>query len=79
MTFDVLTVGVALVACVLITTCWWLRRRGEREADDRLPHPLRSARLAYGERVFRSNGQIRISARVNRGYRDGRGHLTLLN
>lgn len=78
MTFDMFTVGVALVASVLITTCWRLRRRGEREADDWLPHPLRPTRLAYAERVFRSKGPIRISARVDRAYRDGRGHLTLV-
>ncbi len=78
MTFDVFTLGVALVASVLITTCWRLRRRREREADDWLPHPLRSTRLAYAERVFRSKGPIRISARVDQAYRDGRGHLTLV-
>lgn len=35
-------------------------------------------RLAYAERLFRSKGAFRISARVDRAYRDRRGYLTLV-
>jgi hypothetical protein len=77
-TSDLLIVVAALLAGALLATCYWLRRRVDREADAWLPDELRAQRIAYAERLFRSKGPIRISARVDRAYRDGEGCLTLV-
>lgn len=78
MSVDLPTVVVALIAVAFFTACWWLRRRRERRVDTWLPGELRSAKLVYAEQLFRSKGSIRISARVDRAYRDSRGHLVLV-
>jgi CRISPR-associated exonuclease Cas4 len=78
MTADLMSVGSVLIAFALVI--WWRCRRRRRQHDARawLPQELRTAKLAYAERLFRSNGRIRISARVDRAYRDQAGQLTLV-
>lgn len=75
---DLMTVGSVLIAFALVI--WWRcrRRRRQRDAAAWLPQELRTAKLAYAERLFRSGGRIRISARVDRAYRDQAGQLTLV-
>ena len=77
-TAELLTFLVALATVGLIATWWCVRRRGEQAEDVWLPDELRSARLAYAERLFRSKGPLQISARVDRAYRDRSGYLTLV-
>ena len=78
MTADLMTVGSVLIAFALVI--WWRCRRPRPQRDGAAWHPqeLRTAKLAYAERLFRSNGRIRISARVDRAYRDQAGQLTLV-
>lgn len=54
----------------------WLQRAWTVRAG--LPGELASARLAYGERSFRSGGPLRLVARVDRAYRVKNGRLVLL-
>ena len=69
---------VWLIAFALIVV-WWIRRGHRRaDADTWLPPELQTAKLAYAERLFRTDGPIRISARVDRVYRDRAGRLTLV-
>ncbi|WP_421884289.1 PD-(D/E)XK nuclease family protein [Methylibium sp.] len=78
MTIDLLGIGAALIAFALIVV-WWIRRGHRRaDADTWLPPELQTAKLAYAERLFRTDGPIRISARVDRVYRDRAGRLTLV-
>ena len=78
MTIDLLGIGAALIAFALIVV-WWIRRGHRRaDADTWLPPELQTARLVYAERLFRTDGLIRISARVDRVYRDRAGRLTLV-
>jgi CRISPR-associated exonuclease Cas4 len=78
MTIDLLAIVTALSAFALIIVWWTRRRRRQRDADTWLPRDLKTAKLAYAERLFRSNGPVRISARVDRAYRDGAGRVTLV-
>jgi CRISPR-associated exonuclease Cas4 len=78
MTSDLMSVSSVAIAFALVI--WWRcrRRRRQRDAAAWLPRELRRAKLAYAERLFRSNGRIRISARIDRAYRDQAGRLTLV-
>ena len=78
MTADLMAVGSVLIAFALVI--WWRCRRPRPQRDGAAWHPqeLRTAKLAYAERLFRSGGRIRISARVDRAYRDQAGQLTLV-
>ena len=78
MTVDLMAVDSALIAVALVV--WWRGRQPccQRDANAWPPQELRTAKLAYAERLFRSNGRIRISARVDRAYRDHAGQLTLV-
>lgn len=78
MTIDLLAIGAALIAFALIVVWWTRRKHRQGDADTWLPRELRTAKLAYAERLFRSDGPIRISARVDRAYRDQAGRLTLV-
>lgn len=77
-TADALAIGAALIALALIIVWWWLRQPRPRDLDSWLPEELWTARLVYAERLFESKGPIRISARVDRAYRDRAGQLTLV-
>ena len=70
----------------LITVCgavfgvllWWRWRLGSREAVAVLPPGLRAARLVFAESLFRSGGEVSITARVDRVYRNAAGVLVLV-
>lgn len=78
MTIDLLAIGAALIALAVIVVWWPRRTHRQRDVDPWLPRELRTAKLAYAERLFRTDGSIRISARVDRVYRDRAGRLTLV-
>ena len=78
MTVDLVAIGATLVAFALIVLWWTRRKHREGEAETWLPRELRTAKLVYAERLFRSGGPIRIFARVDRAHRDRAGRLTLV-
>ncbi len=78
MTTDLLAIGATLVALALIVVWWTRRTHRQLDVDPWLPWELQAAKLAYAERLFRTDGPIRISARVDRVYRDRAGRLTLV-
>ena len=78
MTIDLLAIGAVLMAFAMIVLWWTRRTHRQLDANTWLPQELRKARLAYAERLFRSNGPIQVSARVDRVYRDRTGRLTLV-
>ncbi len=78
MTIDLLAIGAALVALALIVVWWTRRTHRQLDVDPWLPRELQAAKLAYAERLFRTDGPIRVSARVDRVYRDRAGRLTLV-
>ncbi|MBL8362391.1 MAG: hypothetical protein JNN18_18020 [Rubrivivax sp.] len=65
-------------ACM--TAVWVVRLVRERAAAARewIPGRLRSHRLAYSERTFRSGGDKQVVARVDRAYRGRNGLVTLV-
>lgn len=77
MTADMLGIGVALIG-VALSIVWWSVRQRQPDVEVWLPEQLRTARLVYAERLFQSKGHIRISARVDRAYRDRADQLTLV-
>ena len=70
-----LITGCAAVVAVLLWRQW---RHRSREAVAVLPPELRAARLAYAESLFRSGGEVSITARVDRAYRNAAGVLILV-
>jgi CRISPR-associated exonuclease Cas4 len=74
-----MALDVALIAFfAVLAGLWglWLLRR--HRAADVLPPELRAAQLIYAERVFRFVGQVSITAKVDRAYRNAAGELVLL-
>ncbi|RTL48477.1 MAG: hypothetical protein EKK46_15910 [Rhodocyclaceae bacterium] len=66
--------GILIIAAVLIGL-WSFRWRWAAGA---LPPELKTARLIYAERVFRSRGSITLTAKLDRAYRVGTGPLILV-
>ena len=68
------------IADALLALWFVLRALRRRRVDDRdwLPAELRAARLIYAERLFRSSGPVRVSAKVDRAYRDRAGVVVLV-
>lgn len=64
--------GVAALTLVL----WWRRRSSPVRAG--LPPELRRARLAFAERLFRSEVPLPLVAKVDRAYRNSAGVLVLI-
>lgn len=64
---------VAAVFAFLLFVYW--RRRSHLADPDRawMPSRLRGAQLVYRERLFRAPGEIKITAKLDRGYRVRRG------
>ena len=69
--------AVAVVGA-LAEVLWWLRRRGLGPCGAVLPPELRRARLVYAERLFRADGAVSITAKVDRVYRNAAGALVLV-
>ena len=64
--------------CVLAVRLWRLWGRRTSLPQTELPTELRNAHLVYSERLFRSSGSTRITARVDRAYRNAAGALVLV-
>lgn len=74
-----MVIGVDSIAVVgILAGLWWWRRRHSRRAGSELPSELRTARMIYAERLFRSTGPVSITARIDRAYRNAAGELVLL-
>lgn len=74
MALDLLVAAfVGILACL-----WWLRRFHSGLTVEVLPPELRTARLIFAERLFRSVGLLSITAKVDRVYRNAAGELVLL-
>ncbi|HYE70921.1 MAG TPA: PD-(D/E)XK nuclease family protein [Aquabacterium sp.] len=69
-------VFAAAALCLLVSRSVW-RRRPDAD-DDWLPAELRGAELQWSERLFRLEGQVPISARIDRAYRSSGGGLVLV-
>ena len=69
--------AVAVVGA-LAAVLWCLRRRGVGPCGAVLPPELRRARLVYAERLFRADGAVSITAKVDRVYRNAAGALVLV-
>lgn len=69
---------VAAVYAILLFVYW--RRRSRPTDPDRawMPSALRGALLVYRERLFRAPGEIKITAKLDRGYRVRRGGQIVL-
>ena len=67
------------ILCGLVGWLVWraLRRRKIRTSDW-MPHELRASRLAYAEQLFRLEGLVAVSAKVDRAYRNQAGVVTLV-
>ena len=63
-----IVVGIAFAALV-----WWLWSTAVA-----LPRELRAASIVFAEKVFRVDGAVSISARVDRVYRNAAGLLVLV-
>ena len=74
MVLDLLVIafGVLAVLCCLL----WRLHSGRTVAV--LPPELRTARLIYAERLFRSIGPVLITAKLDRVYQNAAGELVLL-
>jgi len=70
--------ATVVVVGALAAIFWWLRRRGLGPCDALLPPELGQSRLVYAERLFRSDGAVSITAKVDRVYRDAAGALVLV-
>ena len=70
--------GAILCGLFVAWLVWRALRRGKIRTRDWMPHELRASRLAYAERLFRSTGPVAMSAKVDRGYRDKAGVVTLV-
>lgn len=66
-------VAVALLAFVGWLLLWWHQR-----SRAWLPRELRHGVLAYSEKLFRADGPIVLTAKVDRAYRLGGGVLVLV-
>lgn len=66
--------GVLALALVL----WWRSRRRSSPGRAGAPPELRSARLVYAERLFRSEGPVPLVAKLDRAYRNAAGVLVLI-
>src|SRR5574338_1313199 len=75
-----MVIGVDSIAVVgILAGLWWRRRRHSRRAGSGLPSELRTARMIFAERLFRSTGPVlSITARIDRAYRNAAGELVLL-
>jgi hypothetical protein len=69
--------AVAVVGA-LAAVLWWLQRRGLGPCGAVLPPELRRARLVYAERLFRADGAVSITAKVDRVYRKAACALVLV-
>jgi hypothetical protein len=78
MTVDLWAIGATLIAFALIVVMRMRGKQSHGNAETWLPLELRAAKLPYAERLFRTDGPVRISARVDRAYRDRAGRLTLV-
>ena len=63
---------------VVLAGLWLLWRLHSARTMGVLPSELRTARLIYAERLFRSVGPVSITAKVDRVYRNAAGRLVLL-
>lgn len=70
--------AAAVCACALVVALgiWWYRTSSQCSSG--LPPELRSARLVYAERQFRSAGMLQIVAKLDRAYRNAAGDLVLV-
>ena len=74
-----LVIGVVLAVAALCLL--WFRsvsRRRQVGDHDWLPTELRGAELRWSEKVFRAEGPVPISARIDRAYRSSGGGLVLV-
>lgn len=72
---------LALVAVVALTYFFWkhhTRSTGSELGLASLPRELRDAELAYSEQTFCAEGEITIVAKLDRGYRNMRGVIILV-
>lgn len=69
----------AFAVVVLLILIRWVRR-ARLVASDKAwrPWELQDAELVYAEQVFKANGPVTLVAKVDRGYRDMRGVITLV-
>lgn len=72
--FEVLPI-VAIVLLVILGWRWLLHFARRARA---LPRELRGAPVIFAERLFRTSGQVSITAKVDRVYRNRAGKLVLL-
>lgn len=72
-TFLALTVAVLLIAIFL-----WRKVHVAATSRAWLPSELRDAKLVYAERVFRTGGATPIVAKLDRGYRNAKGVILLV-
>ena len=70
--------GVILCGLFVAWLVWRALQRRKNRANDWMPRELRVSRLAYAEQLFRSEGLVAVSAKVDRAYRDQAGVVTLV-
>ena len=71
-------VALLTIAGILVIALSLSTRRRVGSALVNLPRELRGARLVYAEHLFRVDGAVSITARVDRVYRDAAGLLVLV-
>lgn len=72
-------IELTIAGAVLILLLIWVLHRPERRVDQAwLPRELRQAMLVYAEQLFRADGPITLTARVDRGYHDLAGVIILV-
>ena len=67
---------VVAVLCLLIVRS--MRESTRIYSEEWLPGELRGSELIYAEQIFRAKGPVEIVAKVDRGYRDKRGVVVLM-
>ena len=74
-----MALDVAIITFIaVLASLWLLWCLHSARTVGTLPPELRTARLVYVERLFRSVGPVSISAKVDRVYRNAAGELVLL-
>jgi hypothetical protein len=63
---------------VLVLGLWWRLRRRSSPGQSRIPRELKSVRILYSERLFRSEGAEPLVAKVDRTYRSAAGVQVLV-
>jgi RNase P/RNase MRP subunit p29 len=66
------------VVVMLILICWWRHVCLAASARAWRPRELRDAELVYAEKVFRAGSEIPIVAKLDRGYRNAKGVIILV-